>query len=87
MKPLGKAHVRIDIKYYMYALLFIIFDVEFVFLLPWAMYLADFRGSILELPAQEQAVLWLLLLEAALFVGMLVLGLAYAWRRRAFDWQ
>ena len=64
----GQANVR----YYIYALLFVIFDVEAVFIFPWAL---DVDG--LE---------WFGLVEMTIFVGVLLVGLAYVWRKGLLKW-
>ena len=71
-EPTGEAMIQFHFQYYMFAILFVIFDVEVVFLYPWA---AKFNQ--LELFA---------LIEMAVFVGILVVGLAYAWRKNDLDW-
>jgi NADH-quinone oxidoreductase subunit A len=73
MEPYGDAKVRYDIKFYLYALLFILFDIESIFLFPWAVSL-------------NQLGLYALI-EMFLFIGILALGLAYAWRKGALRWQ
>ena len=72
-KTIGGKWVQFNFRYYMFAILFVIFDVEVVFLYPWA---AKFNQ--LELFA---------LIEMAVFVGILVVGLAYAWRKHDLDWS
>jgi NADH:ubiquinone oxidoreductase subunit 3 (subunit A) len=72
MVPIGDAWVRFHVQYYLYALVFVIFDVEVVFLYPWAVV---FRQVGL-----------FALAEIALFIGILLVGLAYAWRRGALRW-
>ena len=77
MTPFGEAHVQFDVKFYMYALLFILFDIETVFLFPWAV---AFDSLVLIgglLPSVEMLV----------FIGILVLGLVYDCRRDALRWQ
>jgi NADH-quinone oxidoreductase subunit A len=64
----GQANVR----YYIYALLFVIFDVEAVFIFPWAL---DVDG--LE---------WFGLIEMTVFVAVLLVGLAYVWRKGLLKW-
>ena len=74
VQPIGPSHwVQFNFRYYMYALLFVIFDVETVFLYPWAI-----RFRVLGLFA---------LVEMLVFVLILGLGLAYAWRKRALEWE
>ncbi len=72
VEPIGGRWELFNFRYYMFAILFVIFDVEVVFLYPWA---AKFNQ--LELFA---------LIEMAVFVGILVVGLAYAWRKNDLDW-
>ena len=69
----GNAWGQFNARYYLFALGFVIFDVEVVFLYPWAV-----RHGALHTDA---------LLKAAIFVGVLAFGLAYAWRRRALEWR
>ena len=65
----GQFHAR----YYIFALGFVIFDVEVIFLYPWAVNHAEAPlGTIL---------------KAAIFIGILAFGLAYAWRKRALEWR
>lgn len=73
MRPIGDARLRFDVKFYLYALLFILFDVETMFLFPWA---AAFN----QLGAFA-------LFEIVVFMAILALGLVYAWRKGALDWQ
>nr|WP_199307671.1 MULTISPECIES: photosynthetic/respiratory NAD(P)H-quinone oxidoreductase subunit C [unclassified Leptolyngbya] len=73
MEPIGGAWIQFNIRYYMFALVFVIFDVETVFLYPWAV-------------AFNQLGL-LAFLEALVFVAILVVGLVYAWRKGALEWS
>ena len=68
----GSAFIRFDIRFYVLALVFVIFDVEVVFLFPWAVVLQEL-GMIA-------------FIEAVIFVAVLALGLAYVWRKRDVDW-
>ena len=79
VQQLGETNIQFDIKYYSFALLFIVFDVEFVFLLPWALYLANNNLTFLSQ--------LFFLLEALIFVLILSLGLLYAWKKRALEWD
>lgn len=72
-EPEGSAWVRFHPRYYVVALVFVVFDVETAFILPWALNLT--RG------ATE------LLVEMGLFVGILLLGWGYAVRKGALTWQ
>ena len=77
MTPFGEAHVQFDVKFYMYALLFILFDIETVFLYPWAMAFDPLTLRTGLFP----------ILEMFLFIGILIVGLVYAWKRDALRWQ
>lgn len=73
LEPFGPAWIQFKVGFYLYALVFVIFDVETVFLYPWAV-------------AYKQLGLFALV-EMFIFVGLLVVGLLYAWRKRALVWQ
>lgn len=81
VKPLEATNINSDIKYYLFALLFIAFDVEFVFLLPWAIYLAKYKVEV----GDTQFMLFLFL-EILLFVLVLGLGWLYALKADALEW-
>ncbi len=70
--PIGEPWIRFRVAYYVFALAFVVFDVEAVFLYPWAVIIRR-----LGIPG---------LIEMAVFVGILVLGLAYAWRKGVLKW-
>jgi NADH-quinone oxidoreductase subunit A len=73
MRPVGGARVRFSIKFYLVAMLFILFDVEAIFLYPWAVvhrWLGVFG-----------------LVEMGLFVMILFVGYIYIWKRGAFQWE
>jgi NADH-quinone oxidoreductase subunit A len=74
--PFGSAQIQYDAKYYLYALLFVIFDVEIVFILPWATLL---KGSFIT-PL-------FLFVEMAIFIAILVCGLIYAGKKGALRWS
>ena len=69
----GTAHQRFAVKFYVVALLFIVFDVETVFLYPWAV---NFK-----------ALGWFGYVEMAIFAATVVVGLAYVWRKGALSWE
>lgn len=73
MEPVGGAWIQFNIRYYMFALVFVIFDVETVFLYPWAV--AFSRLGVLAF------------IEALIFIAILVVGLVYAWRKGALEWS
>ena len=64
---------QLSVKFYLIAMFFILFDVEIVWLFPWAVVLKVIR--------------WPGLIEMFLFVAVLVLGFAYAWRKGALEWE
>ncbi len=76
--PIGSARERFSVKFYLVALLFIVFDVEAVFVYPWASMLGDFQAGHLG---------WFAFLEMASFIGTVLVGLVYAWRKGALDWK
>jgi NADH:ubiquinone oxidoreductase subunit 3 (subunit A) len=73
MVPVGDAWIKYHIQYYMYALVFVIFDVEVVFFYPWAVVYRQVGAYALA--------------EIVIFILILMVGLAYAWRRGALRWQ
>jgi len=78
MPPLGSARERFDVKFYLVAVLFIVFDIEVVFMMPWGV--AFRQLDILGLGILGG------LIEMALFVAVLVVGYVYLWKRGALDW-
>lgn len=77
----GNARIQLNPRFYVPALIFLIFDVEITFLYPWATVYAD-AEIIRAVPKWG----WFVLIEAFLFVGILLLGLAYVWRKGDLDW-
>ena len=73
MEPIGGAWIQFNIRYYMFALVFVVFDVETVFLYPWAV--AFSRLGLLAF------------VEALIFIAILVIALVYAWRKGALEWS
>jgi NADH-quinone oxidoreductase subunit A len=73
MKTVGSSWLQFNFRYYFYALLFVVFDVETVFLYPWAVHLKQLKlfGFI----------------EMLVFILILVVGLVYAWKKRALEWK
>ncbi|MGZ8428188.1 MAG: NADH-quinone oxidoreductase subunit A [Candidatus Deferrimicrobiaceae bacterium] len=71
--PITSASVRVSVKFYLVALLFILFDLETTFLYPWAVLFRDLG--------------WFGFIEMAIFVGILLAGLLYAWKKGALEWQ
>jgi NADH-quinone oxidoreductase subunit A len=71
--PLTPAAVRVSVKFYLVAILFILFDLETTFLYPWAVLFRSLG--------------WFGFIEMAVFVGILLVGLVYAWKKGALEWQ
>jgi NADH-quinone oxidoreductase subunit A len=69
----GGKHFRLSVKFYLTALLFVVFDIEAVFLYPWGV---KFRS-----------LGWLGLAEMLGFLGVLVIGLVYVWKKGALEWE
>jgi NADH-quinone oxidoreductase subunit A len=74
--PIGSARERFPIKFYLTAMLFILFDIETVFLYPWAVTYKTSGGLML-----------FNLVEMALFVVVLFVGYIYVWRRGGLEWE
>ena len=71
--PEGSAWIRFNIRFYVFALIFIIFDVEIVFLLPWAVVYKKLG--------------WFGLVEMLIFILILLVGYIYAWKKGALEWE
>jgi NADH-quinone oxidoreductase subunit A len=80
--PAHGALGRFNVRFYVVALVFLLFEAELVFLFPWAIVFGDGRMI------KETNGLWgvFALIEAFIFIGVLALGLAYAWRNGMLDW-
>jgi NADH-quinone oxidoreductase subunit A len=81
-EPVGSARERFGVKFYVVALLFIVFDIEAIFLYPWA---------VLLLPSDDNGVHyaglgWPGFLTMGIFVLTLLAGLAYVWKKGVLDW-
>ncbi|MBM4373092.1 MAG: NADH-quinone oxidoreductase subunit A [Deltaproteobacteria bacterium] len=77
--PRGSARERYPVKYYLVALFFLVFDVEVVFLIPWAV---SYRSFL-----QDPSMAWLAVAEILFFLAMLILALVFVWRARALEWE
>jgi len=73
MLPIGRTRVQVQVRYYLFAILFLIFDVEAVFLFPWAVTVADAGAT----------AFW----EMVIFIGILAAGLGYAWKKGVLQWH
>ncbi len=72
MMPVGDARGRFSVQFYLVAMLFILFDVEAVFLYPWAVILHDLRHF----------GLW----EMFVYIGIVLVGFVYVWKKGVLDW-
>ncbi|MBP6386566.1 MAG: NADH-quinone oxidoreductase subunit A [Pseudarcicella sp.] len=81
-EPTGNANVRFNIRFYVISLLFVLFDIELIFLFPWATVFADKQLN----EDTNGLWSWYALAEMFVFIGILVLGLAYAWVKGHLDW-
>ncbi|MDP2953849.1 MAG: NADH-quinone oxidoreductase subunit A [Chloroflexota bacterium] len=73
MVTIGSAWAQTNFRYYFFALLFVIFDIETVFLYPWAVAFKKLG--------------WFAFIEMIIFLFILVVGLAYAWKKQALEWK
>ena len=73
VEPIALPAGRLPIHFYVMAMLFVVFDVELVFLFPWAVVLRGLG--------------WGGLIEMAFFLGIVVAGFAYAWKKGALEWE
>jgi NADH-quinone oxidoreductase subunit A len=87
MDPIGDARQRFDVRFYLVAIVFLLFDVELLFLYPWAAAqwsagLTD--GATVGIPAEFRIwVFW----EIMIFIVILAAAFAYAWRKGVFEWR
>lgn len=72
MPPVGDARERQSVKFYLVAMIFLLFDIEVAFLYPWAMALGDLR--------------WAGFIQILVFFALLATGYIYVWRKGVFDW-
>lgn len=77
IEPVGGGWVQYNVRYYLFALLFVLFDVETVFLYPWAVVYDTLRNEIG----------LFVLVEMLIFVLLLVIGLIYAWKKKVLEWK
>jgi NADH-quinone oxidoreductase subunit A len=84
MDPIGDARQPLDIKFYLIAILFIVFDVELLFIYPWATVVMSFNKATEAVPTEARA--GLLLVMISLLIS-LAIGYVYAWRKGVFQWR
>ncbi len=73
MTPLGPAQRRMPVKFYLVAVMFILFDIEVIFFYPWAVVFRQLG--------------WFGFIEMLVFVGILLIGYVYAWKKGALEWE
>lgn len=78
MNPVGPAVRRMPVRFYLVAVLFILFDIEVVFFLPWAVVFNQFIKNGLGIFS---------LIEMFVFIGILLIGYVYAWKTDALEWE
>lgn len=76
--PIGKAWVQYNVRYYLYAMMFVLFDVEVVFLFPWAV---GFRKMLL-----NPSIGYLAFGEMLVFLFFLIAAVGYAWKKGVMEW-
>ena len=88
MDPIHDTHRRFDVRFYLVAIMFLVFDVELLFLYPWAV---ASRAKSLGMDAAVAENLVesrnLVFAEVMVFIGLLTLGFVYAWRKGVFRWR
>ncbi len=89
--PLGDARERFSVKFYLVAMLFIVFDIETVFMIPWGAYYGQLSCAV-ELvngicPGNGANVSFFGLGEMLVFIGILVVGFVYIWKKGALRWD
>ncbi|TVO55300.1 NADH-quinone oxidoreductase subunit A [Denitromonas halophila] len=78
-EPFEDARMKFDVRYYLLAILFIIFDLEIAFLLPWATILREIAGT--------ESLRLFGFFEMFVFLGILVIGYIWVWKKGALDWE
>jgi NADH-quinone oxidoreductase subunit A len=78
MNPFGPGIRRVPVRFYLVAVLFILFDIEVVFFIPWALVFNDFVKNGLGI---------FMLGEMLVFIAILLIGYAYAWKKGALEWD
>lgn len=83
MDPVGTARMQFDIKFYLIAILFLVFDVELLFLYPWAVIAYADGGD----PAWRDRFGRVVFFEILVFLATLAIAYVYAWRKGVFRWR
>ena len=87
MDPVGDARGRFDVRFHLVAILFLIFDVELLFLYPWAVAAWDKQAGLPTVAEASGTTLTLIFAEVLVFILSLGLAYVYAWRRGVFRWR
>jgi len=91
MDPIGDTHRKFDVRFNLVAIAFLVFDVELLFLYPWAVASRDVLGidqAVSQAIADNIGLTRSLVFgEVMVFIALLAAGLVYAWRRGVFQWQ
>ncbi|HXG67156.1 MAG TPA: NADH-quinone oxidoreductase subunit A [Blastocatellia bacterium] len=82
VEPVGSAHERQSVKFYLVAMVFLLFDIEAAFLVPWAAVFSD----VLEDPTYS-ALRYIFYGEMMVFMVVLFVGLVYVWKKGVLDWS
>jgi NADH-quinone oxidoreductase subunit A len=82
--PVGSARDRFSIKFYMVAVIFLLFDIEVLFLIPFSV---AFKSLLIDEKAVGIGYGTIAFLEIMVFIATLVIGLIYAWKKGVFDWN
>ena len=89
MDPIHDTRRRFDVRFHLVAIAFLVFDVELLFLYPWAVANKDPQG-LASMAARRQGLAWspgLVFAEVMVFIGLLAVGFVYAWRQGVFRWR
>jgi NADH-quinone oxidoreductase subunit A len=84
MDPVGSAHQRFSVKFYLIAMLFILFDIEAIFLLPWAVVFKTLSRAIASTGQSGRSFVFF---EMMIFVAVLLVGYVYVWKKGLFEWN
>lgn len=83
MDPIGTARMQFDIKFYLIAILFLVFDVELLFLYPWAVLAYSDSGDLI----WKNVFGGVVFAEILVFIATLVIAYVYAWKKGVFQWR
>lgn len=87
MDPIHDARRRFDVRFHLVAIVFLVFDVELLFLYPWAVATRNSQGIDAAVASGFVVSRNLVFLEAMLFIALLAVGFLYAWRKGVFRWR